>query len=52
MGPCQGRTCRHLLMQEIGNVTGKSFENMDIGTFRPPTETVKLKYFAGGDTHE
>ena len=52
MGPCQGRTCRYLLMQEIRKVTGESFKDMEIGSFRPPTETVKLKYFAGGDTDE
>lgn len=52
MGPCQGRTCRHLIMQELRNATGQSMEDMPMETFRPPTEPVKLKYFAGGDTDE
>lgn len=52
MGPCQGRTCRHLIMQEIRRATGESLEAMEMGSFRPPTENVKLKYFAGGDTDE
>lgn len=52
MGPCQGRTCRHLIMQEIRKITGQNIEDMPISTFRPPTEPVKLKYFAGGDTDE
>lgn len=52
MGPCQGRTCRHLIMQELRTMTGQNMDDMYMSTYRPPSEPIKLKYFAGGDTDE
>lgn len=49
MGPCQGRTCRHLIMQEIRNATGQNMEDMLMPTFRQPTKPVKLGLFVGGE---
>mgnify|MGYP000960678095 CR=1 FL=1 len=52
MGPCQGRTCRHLIMQEIRNATGQNMDDMLMSTFRQPTIPVKLGIFVGGDKNE
>ncbi|MEW6662045.1 MAG: (2Fe-2S)-binding protein [Bacillota bacterium] len=48
MGPCQGRTCRSLVMAEIARLTGKDIKDLEIATFRPPTKPVKLGVLAGG----
>lgn len=52
MGPCQGRTCRQLVMQEISRFTGESMEDLRMSTFRPPAKPVKLGFFLGGDGDE
>jgi bacterioferritin-associated ferredoxin len=49
MGPCQGKTCRELLMQEISRHTGKPIKEITMPTFRPPTKPVKLGVIAGGE---
>jgi Fe-S-cluster-containing hydrogenase component 2/bacterioferritin-associated ferredoxin len=52
MGPCQGRTCRQLIMQEIANATGIKPADQRMSTFRPPTKPIKLGFLLGGDDHE
>lgn len=52
MGPCQGRTCRQLIMQEIAKSTEQRIENMSMPTFRPPTMPIKLGAIAGGESDE
>lgn len=52
MGPCQGRTCRQLIMQEIARATGKPMAELNMPTFRPPAKPVKLGFFLGGDSDE
>lgn len=52
MGPCQGRTCRQLVMQEVAKFTGKSIAELRMSTFRPPAKPVKLGFFLGGDKDE
>lgn len=52
MGPCQGRTCRQLIMQEISRATGETVEELNMSTFRPPAKPVKLGFFLGGDSDE
>lgn len=52
MGPCQGRTCRQLIMQEIAKFTGQKMEDMLMPTFRPPTKPIKLGIIAGGESDE
>lgn len=46
MGPCQGRTCRQIVMREIAKATGKDIRDVDVSTFRPPTENIKLGILA------
>lgn len=49
MGPCQGRTCRMLIAQELAKAYGVSMEEMLMPTFRPPVKAVKLGTYAGGE---
>ena len=49
MGPCQGRTCRHLIMQEITRKTGKKYDDIELGAFRPPTKPIQLEQLMGGE---
>ena len=48
MGPCQGRTCRLLIAQEICREHGVSMEEVLMPTFRPPLKPVKLGSFVKG----
>lgn len=52
MGPCQGRTCRQLIMQELAAATGKKLSELKMSTFRPPAKPIKLGALAGGDDNE
>jgi len=52
MGPCQGRTCRQLIMQELASATGKKISELNISTFRPPAKPIKLGAFSGGEDNE
>ena len=49
MGPCQGRTCRMLIAQELAKAYGISIEEVLMPTFRPTVKPVKLATFAGGE---
>ncbi|KUK14661.1 MAG: (2Fe-2S)-binding protein [Synergistetes bacterium] len=46
MGPCQGRTCRDLIIREIARLTGKRVEEIPMPTFRPPIKPIKLGVLA------
>ena len=58
MGPCQGRTCRQLIIQEIMAKTGKTADQIDIPTFRQPLKGITLGAIADleldeeGNPHE
>lgn len=52
MGPCQGRTCRQLIMTEISRMTGQKPGEMKMSTFRPPAKPIKLGALLGGEDHE
>lgn len=52
MGPCQGRTCRQLIMQELSKETGKSIAELEMSTFRPPTKPINLGMLTGGEADE
>ncbi|MGE5676448.1 MAG: (2Fe-2S)-binding protein [Pseudomonadota bacterium] len=52
MGPCQGRTCRQLIMQELSRATGTPMQNLRMSTFRPPAKPIKLGALVGGDDNE
>lgn len=49
MGPCQGRTCRSLLAQEIAKKRGIKIEEVDVPTYRAPVKPVKLGMIVGGE---
>ena len=49
MGPCQGRTCRQLIAQELSRHYGISMEDILMPTFRPPMRPVKLGSFVNVD---
>ena len=42
MGPCQGRTCRQLIIQEIAAKTGLPVSEIDLPVFRQPLNGVTL----------
>ena len=42
MGPCQGRTCRQLIAQELSRVYGVPMEEVLMTTFRPPVKPISL----------
>lgn len=52
MGPCQGRTCRQLIMQELAAATGTKMADLRMSTFRPPVKAIKLGTIAGGEHGE
>ncbi|MEC9489033.1 MAG: (2Fe-2S)-binding protein [Halanaerobium sp.] len=52
MGPCQGNTCRPLILREISHYLNKDVAQMKMPTFRPPTTGVKIKAAAEGDPDE
>ena len=45
MGPCQGRTCRLLIAQELSRHYGIPMEEILLPTFRQPVKPVKLGSF-------
>jgi len=49
MGPCQGRTCRMLIAQELAKACGIPVGDVLMPTFRAPVKPVKLGTFAGGE---
>jgi hypothetical protein len=49
MGPCQGRSCRLLIAQELSRHYGIPMEEVLMPTFRPPVKPVKLGSFVKGD---
>ncbi|MEW6227376.1 MAG: (2Fe-2S)-binding protein [Bacillota bacterium] len=49
MGPCQGRTCRQLVLAEIASATGKSIASVAPPRFRPPTKPIRLRGAIEGD---
>ncbi len=52
MGPCQGRTCRPLILREIARVTGKPMDEIELTSFRPPTKPIKISTIAGDGNEE
>lgn len=52
MGPCQGRTCGQLILNEISKITGKNVRDLKIQTYRPPVIGVELRKIAEGGGEE
>ncbi|MEG1620375.1 MAG: (2Fe-2S)-binding protein [Oscillospiraceae bacterium] len=48
MGPCQGKTCRPLIMAEISRMTGIPMSEVTTGTFRPPVKPIKMGILLNG----
>lgn len=46
MGPCQGRTCRMLIAQELAAYYKVPMEEVLMPTFRPPTKPVSMGVLA------
>lgn len=42
MGPCQGRTCRMLIAQELSAYYHIPLEEVLMPTFRPPTKPISM----------
>ena len=42
MGPCQGRTCRNLIANELSRAYGVSMEQVLMTTFRSPVKPISL----------
>lgn len=54
MGPCQGRTCRMLIAQELSSYYHVPLEEVLMPTFRPPVKPISMgiladAYLEGGD---
>ena len=52
MGPCQGRTCRDIVLRELAEATGIPVAEQKMTTFRPPAKSVKLGLLLGEDADE
>jgi NAD(P)H-nitrite reductase large subunit len=52
MGPCQGRTCRYLLAQELASHLGQDVGEVRQPAFRPPTKPVTLGALADAAADE
>lgn len=50
MGPCQGRTCRHLIATELSRIYGVPMEEVLMTTFRPPVKPISLGVLADAYT--
>ena len=46
MGPCQGRTCRNLIAQELARIYGISVADVLMPNFRAPVEPVNIGVLA------
>lgn len=52
MGPCQGRTCTPLIVQELAKTLRTSIGSIAVPTFRPPTAPISLGALAAGENHD
>ncbi|NLS45164.1 MAG: (2Fe-2S)-binding protein [Firmicutes bacterium] len=52
MGPCQGRTCRELLLGEIAKALGEKVGKVASTKYRPPTKPIRLGGAVKGDVND
>ena len=52
MGPCQGRTCRHLIMREIAAQTGINASEQQLPAFRPPVKPIRMGMMIGVESED
>ncbi|MCD6420647.1 MAG: (2Fe-2S)-binding protein [Synergistetes bacterium] len=46
MGPCQGKTCRDIIIREVARITGKRIDEIPVPTYRPPSKPIKVGLLA------
>ncbi len=49
MGICQGKSCQRLVNRILAEMTGRSIEQLDFDTPRPPLRPIKLALFRDSD---
>lgn len=49
MGPCQGKTCRELIVKEIAKIKNIDITEVDQPSFRAPLKPVKLGKIGRGE---
>ena len=52
MGPCQGKTCAPLIVNEIAKITGKPVAEIPLPKVRPSTGPIKMASLLGGGNHD
>lgn len=52
MGPCQGRSCRQVILNELARDAGVSLEEFEAGSFRPPTTPISMDILAKGSEED
>lgn len=52
MGPCQGRTCRLLIAQELSRIYKIPMEEVLMPTFRPPVKPISMGMLADAYSEE
>ena len=52
MGPCQGRSCRQVILNELARDAGVSLEEFEGGSFRPPATPVSMDILAKGSEED
>jgi bacterioferritin-associated ferredoxin len=52
MGPCQGRTCRELLLAEVARALGEKVDKVAPTRYRQPTKPIRLGGIIEGDTND
>jgi bacterioferritin-associated ferredoxin len=52
MGPCQGRTCRELLLAELARASGRKIDEVAPTKYRPPAKPIRLGGIIEGDSSD
>ena len=52
MGPCQGRTCRELLLAELSKALGEKIDKVAPTKYRPPTKPIRLGGLVKDESHD
>lgn len=52
MGPCQGRNCFPLAARILAEKTGKSLDEIELPTARPPLEPTPIHFFSTARSNE
>lgn len=52
MGPCQGRSCRQIILNELARDAGVSLDEFEGGSFRPPASPISMDILAKGSEED